>query len=203
MRVCARSSVRQTHPPLHGLRRGRVRVGVRDPPPRVRRRSSSRTASSAHVAEARGRLGADVVPLTYEWGQTPAADDVTRVLAESGAKLAFIVHSETWTGRLRHRARRSVQRGGHMVWMRSRASGAVPLKTDRGDRRRRDGVAGGADDAAGPRLREHLRAGLGESAEATLPRFYWDWARARTAQEKGSTPFTPATSTVVALNAAL
>ena len=42
-----------------------------------------------------------------------------------------------------------------------------------------------------------------KSAEATLPRFYWDWAKARTAQEKGSTPFTPATSTVVALNAAL
>ena len=30
-----------------------------------------------------------------------------------------------------------------------------------------------------------------------------DWAKARTAQEKGSTPFTPATSTVVARNAAL
>ena len=39
--------------------------------------------------------------------------------------------------------------------------------------------------------------------EATLPRFYWDWARARDAQEKDNTPFTPATSTVVALNTAL
>ena len=41
------------------------------------------------------------------------------------------------------------------------------------------------------------------SAEATLPRFYWDWARARENQAKDNTPFTPATSTVVALNAAL
>jgi aspartate aminotransferase-like enzyme len=42
-----------------------------------------------------------------------------------------------------------------------------------------------------------------KAAVATLPRFYWDWARAHKAQEKGSTPFTPATSTVVALNVAL
>ena len=41
------------------------------------------------------------------------------------------------------------------------------------------------------------------SQTATLPRFYWDWARQRKAQAGGSTPFTPATSTVVALVAAL
>ena len=38
---------------------------------------------------------------------------------------------------------------------------------------------------------------------ATLPRFYWDWARQRRAQAKRSTPFTPPTSTVVALVEAL
>jgi aspartate aminotransferase-like enzyme len=41
------------------------------------------------------------------------------------------------------------------------------------------------------------------SATATLPRFYWDWERMRAAQRKGSTLFTPATSTVVALAEAL
>jgi aspartate aminotransferase-like enzyme len=38
---------------------------------------------------------------------------------------------------------------------------------------------------------------------ATLPRFYWDWTRARAKQEADNTPFTPATSTLVALNVAL
>jgi aspartate aminotransferase-like enzyme len=38
---------------------------------------------------------------------------------------------------------------------------------------------------------------------ATLPRFYWDWRRQRRGQEQRSTPFTPATSTVVALTEAL
>ena len=41
------------------------------------------------------------------------------------------------------------------------------------------------------------------TATATLPRFYWDWARQRRVQETGSTPFTPATSLVVALVEAL
>jgi aspartate aminotransferase-like enzyme len=41
------------------------------------------------------------------------------------------------------------------------------------------------------------------TAKATLPRFYWDWERQRRIQAKGSTPFTPATSIVVALVEAL
>ena len=41
------------------------------------------------------------------------------------------------------------------------------------------------------------------TGRATLPRFYWDWERQRRAQASGSTAFTPATSTVVALVAAL
>src|SRR6478735_3176128 len=40
-------------------------------------------------------VGAEVVPLTYDWGQAPMAEDVERLLGESGAKVAFIVHSET------------------------------------------------------------------------------------------------------------
>jgi aspartate aminotransferase-like enzyme len=45
--------------------------------------------------------------------------------------------------------------------------------------------------------------GWRRTESATLPRFYWDWARQRRAQAKRSTPFTPPTSTVVALVEAL
>ena len=70
--------------------------------------------------------------------------------------------------------------------------------------RRRHRLAEGAHDAARSRLRGRLRAGLGPATDtATLPRFYWDWQRQRTVQAKGSTPFTPATSTIVALTEAL
>jgi aspartate aminotransferase-like enzyme len=50
--------------------------------------------------------------------------------------------------------------------------------------------------AVSPRAWERSRV-------STLPRFYWDWVRLAKAQEKGSTAFTPATSTVAALHAAL
>ena len=43
--------------------------------------------------------GADVVPLRYEWGETPTADDVADALADAGgAKAVFLTHSETSTG---------------------------------------------------------------------------------------------------------
>ncbi|MDX6543420.1 MAG: hypothetical protein QOK32_1023, partial [Gaiellaceae bacterium] len=44
-------------------------------------------------------FGADVVPLRYEWGETPSPDDLASTLAEAGgAKAVVLVHSETSTG---------------------------------------------------------------------------------------------------------
>jgi aspartate aminotransferase-like enzyme len=40
-------------------------------------------------------------------------------------------------------------------------------------------------------------------AEAKMPRFYWDFTKAKTFLEKGQTPFTPAVSTFYALAAGL
>jgi aspartate aminotransferase-like enzyme len=152
-------------------------------------------------------LGVDVVPLTYEWGQTPAAGDVARVLTESGAKVAFIVHSETSTGvvsDIRSLVAACNDAGVISVVDAISSLGAVPLETDMWGV---DVVVTGSQKALmtppGLAFASISERAWTKSAEATLPRFYWDWAKARTAQEKGSTPFTPATSTVVALNAAL
>jgi aspartate aminotransferase-like enzyme len=41
------------------------------------------------------------------------------------------------------------------------------------------------------------------AARATMPRFYFDWGKLRASLETGTTPFTPAVSIVVALDAAL
>ena len=82
--------------------------------------------------------------------------------------------------------------------------GAVPLETD----------AWGADVVVtGSQKALQTPPGLAFAAvsdrawerteRATLPRFYWDWQRQRRVQAKGSTPFTPATSIVVALTEAL
>jgi aspartate aminotransferase-like enzyme len=152
-------------------------------------------------------VGADVVPLTYEWGETPAADDVERVLGESSAKVAFIVHSETSTGvisDIRSLVAACSSAGAISVVDAISSLGAVPLETDAWGI---DVVVTGSQKALmtppGLSFASISERAWDKALDARLPRFYWDWAKARSAQEKGSTPFTPATSTVVALNAAL
>jgi serine---pyruvate transaminase len=151
--------------------------------------------------------GVDVVPLTYAWGEAPQAEDVARVLAESGARVAFVVHSETSTGvvsDIRSIAAACNEAGAILVVDAISSLGAVPLETDAwgidvvvtGSQKALMTPPGLAFVSISPRAWE-------KAAQSTLPRFYWDWERLRKAQEKGSTAFTPATSTVVALNAAL
>jgi len=151
--------------------------------------------------------GCEVVPLTYGWGQTPAPEDVARTLAESGARVAFLVHSETSTGVVSDIQALSAackEAGALTVVDAISSLGAVPLETDAWGI---DVVVTGSQKALmtppGLAFASISERAWEKSAEATLPRFYWDWARARAAQEKGSTPFTPATSTVVALDRAL
>jgi len=152
-------------------------------------------------------FGCDVVELTYEWGQTPLAEDVSRLLAESGAEVAFLVHSETSTGvvsDIRSLAAACNDAGAISVVDAISSLGAVPLETDAWGI---DVVVTGSQKALmtppGLAFASVSERAWAKAEQATLPRFYWDWARARSAQAKGSTPFTPATSTVVALNAAL
>ncbi len=152
-------------------------------------------------------FGCDVVPLTYEWGQAPKPKDVSRALDESGAEVAFLVHSETSTGvvsDVRSLVAACNDAGAISVVDAISSLGAVLLETDAWGI---DVVVTGSQKAlmTPPGLAfASVSERAGEKAgRATLPRFYWDWARSRSAQEKGSTPFTPATSTLVALNAAL
>jgi aspartate aminotransferase-like enzyme len=152
-------------------------------------------------------FGADVVPLTYEWGETPKADDVARLLAESDARVAYIVHSETSTGvvsDIRSLAAACNEAGAISVVDAISSLGAVPLETDAWGI---DVVVTGSQKALmtppGLAFASISQRAWEKSEQATLPRFYWDWSRARSAQAKGSTPATPATSTVVALDAAL
>jgi aspartate aminotransferase-like enzyme len=158
--------------------------------------------------QAMGRaFGCDVVPLTYPWGEAPRPDDLRAALAESGATTVFLVHSETSTGvvcDLEPLLAVCREAGALSVVDAVSSLGAVPLETDGWGA---DAVITGSQKAlqTPPGLAfVAVSARAWERAEAaTLPRFYWDWARQRRAQAKGSTPSTPATSLVVALVAAL
>lgn len=152
-------------------------------------------------------FGCDVVPLDYAWGEAPRPDDVRASLAASGARTAIVVHSETSTGVVCDlEPLLAVCRDAGALSLVDAVSslGAVPLETD----------AWGADVVVtGSQKALMTPPGLAfaavsdraweRSQSASLPRFYFDWARQRRAQSKGSTPSTPATSLVVALVEAL
>jgi aspartate aminotransferase-like enzyme len=149
----------------------------------------------------------DIVPLAYAWGAAPRPDDLRSALAESRAGTVLLVHSETSTGvvcDLEPLLAVSADAGALSIVDAVSSLGAVPLETDGWGA---DVVVTGSQKAlmTPPGL---AFAAVSERAwerteTATLPRFYWDWARQRRAQAKGSTPFTPATSIVVALVEAL
>ncbi len=152
-------------------------------------------------------FGCDVVELTYDWGTAPRAEDVSRVLAESGAKVALLVHSETSTGvvsDIRSLVAACNDAGAISVVDAISSLGAVPLESDAWGI---DVVVTGSQKALmtppGLAFASVSDRAWAKAEEATLPRFYWDWVRARAQQEKDNTLFTPATSTVVALNVAL
>jgi serine---pyruvate transaminase len=151
--------------------------------------------------------GADVQTLRYEWGETPRPDDLRASLAETGAETVFLVHSETSTGvvvDLEALARVAREAGALTVVDAVSSLGAVPLETDAWGL---DVVVAGSQKALmtppGISVVTVSPKAWGRAARATLPRFYFDWAKLRAALESGSTPFTPAVSIVVALDAAL
>ncbi|HET9286462.1 MAG TPA: alanine--glyoxylate aminotransferase family protein [Gaiella sp.] len=154
-----------------------------------------------------GAFGCDVVPLAYAWGESPRADDLREALEESGAETVFLVHSETSTGvvcELEPLLASCRDAGAVSIVDAVSSLGAVPLETDAWGA---DVVVTGSQKALmtppGLAFAAVSERAWERSGKSTLPRFYWDWARQRRAQAKGSTPFTPATSNVVALVEAL
>ncbi len=77
--------------------------------------------------------GCEVVALNYEWGEQPRAEDVARSLADSGAEVALLVHSETSTGvvsDIQSLVAACNEAGAISVVDAISSLGAVPLETD-------------------------------------------------------------------------
>lgn len=152
-------------------------------------------------------FGCDVVPLAYAWGESPSPDDLRQALVQSAATTVFLVHSETSTGvvcELEPLLAACAESGALSIVDAVSSLGAVPLETDAWGA---DVVVTGSQKALmtppGLAFVAVSERAWARTETATLPRFYWDWQRQRRVQAKGSTPFTPATSTVVALTEAL
>jgi aspartate aminotransferase-like enzyme len=151
--------------------------------------------------------GCEVERLAYAWGETPSPADLERRLEETGARTVFLVHSETSTGvvaDVETLARVATDAGALVVVDAVSSLGAVPLEPDAWGI---DVVVSGSQKALmsppGLSIVTVSPSGWERCERATLPRFYFDWRRHRRALESLSTPFTPAVSTVAALDVAL
>jgi aspartate aminotransferase-like enzyme len=152
-------------------------------------------------------FGADVQELRYEWGETAQPEDLRARLAETGAEVVVVVHSETSTGVVAdvHALARVARDSGALVVVDAVSSlGAVPLETDAWGL---DVVVAGSQKALmtppGLSLTTVSTPAWERSRTSTTPRFYFDWERLRAALEGGSTPFTPAVTLVASLDVAL
>ncbi len=146
----------------------------------------------------------DVDVVEYEWGEIPAADDLSARLRElGGARAVLMTQSETSTGvvaDVRALAAAAREAGALSVVDAISSLGAVPLETDEWGI---DVVVSGSQKAlmTPPGL---AFASVSHAAEGGQARgYYFDWERNRKAQDKLDAAFTPAVSLVVALDVAL
>jgi serine---pyruvate transaminase len=153
-------------------------------------------------------FGCEVDELRYEWGESPAADDLAQRLRElGGAKVVFTTHSETSTGvvaDVQGLAAAAKDAGALVVVDAVSSLGAVPLESDAWGL---DAVVSGSQKAlmSPPGLATvSVSAAAWDAVETDAPsRYYFDWTRARERQAAFDPAFTPAVSTLVGLDVAL
>ncbi len=152
--------------------------------------------------------GCEVDHLRYDWGETPAVEDLTARLSDlGGAQAVLVTQSETSTGVVSDiRAfAAAAKEAGALVGVDAISSlGAIPCETDAWGL---DSVVSGSQKAlmSPPGLAMvSVSTRAWEAVEhARSPRFYLDWKRTRDAQEILDAAFTPAVSIVIGLNIAL
>ena len=158
--------------------------------------------------------GADVTKLDVDWGHAAEPDQVAgalRDMAAAGrpASAVLITHNETSTGvenPLAALAAAVHETAPEALLLVDAISGlgAVPFETDAWGL---DVVATGSQKSwmspPGLAMVSVSERAWAANTRATMPRFYFDLARARKSLEKGETPWTPAVGVVFALDRAL
>jgi aspartate aminotransferase-like enzyme len=153
--------------------------------------------------------GLTVRTVDYEWGRTVKAPDVAAALAERPAKAVLLTHSETSTGVVHdvQAIARAAKDAGALVLVDVVSSlGAVPFDMDGWGI---DVAIGGSQKALsgspGLAFVAVAEAAWAAQAEATCPRFYFDWATYRTYSSlpDPENPWTPAISVLQGLRKAL
>ena len=154
------------------------------------------------------QYGAEVIPLKFEWGKAADPDEVRRALEkEPKIKAVLVTHNETSTGVTNNLASLSsvIKEFDKLLIVDAISSlGSINLPVDEwGCDIAVTGSQKGWMAPPGLTMVSVSETAWQAHANARMPRFYWDFSRARSYLEKGQTPWTPAVSTVFAMNTSL
>ncbi len=159
-------------------------------------------------AETAQRFGAEVIPLCFEWGKAADADAVRQALhTEPEVKAVLVTHNETATGVTNDLASISsvVKEFDKLLLVDAISSlGSIDLPVD--DWHCDVAVTSsqkGWMAPAGLALVSVSQEAWQAHSKAKMPRYYWDFAEAKSYLEKGQTPWTPALPSVFALEVSL
>ncbi len=159
----------------------------------------------AAIAE---HFGAEVIPLRSEWGKAADVDAIRQALqAEPKIKAVMVTHNETSTGVTNDLASISsiVKEFDKLLLVDAISSlGSINLPVD--DWHCDVAVTGSQKGWMVPpglaMVSVNQEAWQAHST-ARMPRFYWDFTKAKNYLERGQTPWTPALSMVFALSVSL
>ncbi len=154
------------------------------------------------------RFGAEVIPLRFEWGKAADVEAIRQALqAEAKIKAVLVTHNETSTGVTNDMASISsaVKEFDKLLLVDTISGlGSINLLVDEWHC---DVTIAGSQKGwmvpPGMAMVSVSQEAWRAHDSARMPRFYWDFAQARSYLEKGQTPWTPAISTVFALSVAL
>ena len=154
------------------------------------------------------QYGAETIPLSFEWGKAADIDAIRQALrAEPKIKAVMVTQNETSTGVTNDLASiSSVVKEFDKLLLVDAISGlgAIDLPVDDWHC---DVTVTGSQKAwmvpPGLTMISVSEEGWRAHAEAKMPRFYWDFTKAKNSLEKGQTPWTPAVSIIFALQVAL
>ncbi len=155
-----------------------------------------------------GQFGAEVIPLRFEWGKAADADAVRQALQnEPKIKAVLVTHNETSTGVTNDLGLISsvVKEFDKLLIVDAISSmGSINLPVD--DWHCDVTVTGSQKGWMAPpglAMVSLSQKGWQAHSKAKMPRFYWDFAKAKSYLEKGQTPWTPAITTIFALSVSL
>jgi aspartate aminotransferase-like enzyme len=154
------------------------------------------------------KFGAEVIPLCFEWGKAADVDEIRKALnKDPKIKAVLVTHNETSTGVTNDLAKISsvVREFDKLLLVDAISSlGSIELPVD--DWQCDVTVTGSQKGwmvPPGLTMVAVSEKAWQASTKAKTPRFYWDFAKAKSYLEKGQTPWTPAISVVFGLSVSL